>query len=91
MSDEKKRENWWLLAAIILTILPLALYPTILSSLSSLDEATAEQYRLLVKLYPLAVVAYAVCSWLCRRDRAYLSWILVVLSLLSSTAILSLC
>ena len=42
----------------------------------------------LLKLYPIAVLGYGLCAWLCRRDRLYLSWLLVVLSLLSSAAML---
>ena len=74
-----------LLAAILLSIfMPLGFYPGMIAD-SPADEGAVSN---LLKLYPIAVLGYGLCAWLCRRDRLYLSWLLVVLSLLSSAAML---
>lgn len=73
-----------LLAAIILSCLPVFAWPLLLDAFPT---ELADDMRLLVKLYPVALFGYGICAWLCRRDRQYLSWILIALSLLTSAAI----
>lgn len=75
----------FLLAAILLSIfIPLGFYPGMIAD----APADSDSVNTLLKFYPIAVLGYGLCAWLCRRDRLYLSWLLVVLSLLSSAAML---
>lgn len=67
--------------AIIAAALPVLAYPALLSRCP--DEPTA---ALLVKLYPAYVLGAAICAWLCMRKRAEMTWILLVLMLLSHAA-----
>ena len=78
-----KSRNGWLIAGIVVSLLPIGAYPAMVGALGTGEDVTT-----LVKLYPAALVGYALCAWLCRRDRIVLSWILVALSLLSSASLL---
>ncbi len=74
----------WLAIAIVLSVCPIGFFPAMLSAL---PEESTSMLTLLVKLYPVAVLGYALCAWLCRRDRLTLAWILGTMSLLTSAAL----
>lgn len=76
--------SYALIAAIIVSILPIGFFPQMLEAL---PPDASGQLLLLVKLYPVAVLGYALCAFLCGRQRVWLAWILVVLSLLTSAAL----
>ncbi|MDE6269865.1 MAG: hypothetical protein K2M12_03295 [Muribaculaceae bacterium] len=75
----KPVDNPWLKAAVVATVLPLIAWPSLLSR--------SAQPSLLVWCYPIVCVVYGWLALACARERLTLSWVLVVMSLLTSAAI----
>lgn len=73
--------EWWIKAIIILVSLPVLAWPSLLSHCSS--ESTA---RTFLWLYPAYVIAAAICAWICRRRRPEVTWIIVLLMILTHAA-----
>jgi len=74
----------------ILTVLPALMVPHLIGAIPAQDAGTT--LTTLIKLYPAACLGYAICATLSYRERPVLAWILIVMSLLTSAAlILPLC
>lgn len=72
----------WMKIVIICCMLPVLAFPTLISALPQDSPVNT-----LVWLYPLYVLATGICAWVCYGQRRELSWILLVLMLLSHAAI----
>ncbi len=66
----------------IITLIPLFFYPSLLNA----GVPETEGLVTLIKLYPIVIIVYALCARICRRERPYVSYILIVMSLLTSAA-----
>ncbi len=73
---------FWVKALIVAMMLPLAGYILLLSGLP--DDHTV---RLLVWFYPAYIIASGVCAWMCWKERPEITWILLVIMLLSNSGI----
>lgn len=72
----------WMKIVIIACMLPALAFPSLLA-MTQADTAA----RTLVWLYPFYVLASGLCSWICYGQRREMSWILIILMLLSHAAI----
>lgn len=73
------RVPWWMWLVIILCALPGLSVPL----LSSLTASNIAMVRTLTLLYPLYVLLSAVLAWQCYGRRSILTWIILVLLILS--------
>lgn len=73
----------WAKILIIVSALPVFSYPWLLANAGNDSET-----RTFLWLYPIYVLVSAVCAWLCWPDRREISWILIVLMLLTHAAML---
>ena len=78
----KPRRPWWFTVILIVMVLPAFALPWMLVS-----APAGSLLMTLVKLYPLYLLGSAVCAWLSYPQRRELSWILVALMALSSSAL----
>lgn len=69
---------WWFKVLLIVCVLPLAAFPFLLANAP--EDGTAHY---LVVLYPAYVIVSAICALICYGRRPEVSWILVVLMLLT--------
>lgn len=72
----------WIRIIIIFCILPVLSFPSLIAMTQS-DTAS----RTLVWLYPFYVIASGICAWICYGQRREMTWILIVLMLLSHVAV----
>lgn len=79
--DPRHRVPAWMTIIIIVCMLPLSAFPLLLASAPSQPGPET-----LVWLYPFYVIASGVCAWICWPARKEISWILLVLMLLSHAA-----
>lgn len=70
-----------MIIVIIMAMLPALAFPTLLA-MTSPDSSQ----RTFVWLYPFYVIASGVCAWICWPDRKDVSWILIILMLMSHAA-----
>lgn len=77
-----KISNPRLKAAVILSLLPLAAWPTLIAR-----HTAGSGHTWMLWAYPPATALYAWLALACARERIALAWILVVISLLTSAAI----
>ncbi len=77
----KEKTPWWVTAIIILAMTPALVLP-----LSASDMPDAGTPRYLLWFYPAYVIATGVCAYLTYPSRSYLTWILLVLLLMSHAA-----
>lgn len=82
MSDYHPRTPWWMTALIILITVPLLAYPMALSTLPADHEA-----KTLIWLYPAYVIAAGICAWISYPRRPEITWILIVLMILSHAGV----
>ncbi len=73
---------WLLKTLIIVAALPVSAYPAMIAASASAGSETSGY----VWLYPIYVVAASVCEWMCMRRRPEVTWILIVLVLLTHGA-----
>lgn len=78
MNEYKKSTPWWMTAIIILCMLPLLFFPQLISEIPPGGTPKA-----LVWLYPAYVIATGVCAWIVYPQRPVITWILLILLLLS--------
>lgn len=83
MSGKYSDMPLWAKLLIIATALPLLAYPRIFAKVGNSTDINA-----LIVLYPACVIVSAVCAWICWPDRREISWILIVLTLLTHAAML---
>ncbi len=78
---DRQRMPLWMAAIIIACMLPLIAFPTLLGVTPPDSSA-----RTFAWLYPFYVIASGVCAWICWPERKEISWILIILMLLSHAA-----
>lgn len=78
----QRRVPAWMVAVIILAALPVVAFPTMLSQSAS----SAGENRLYLWIYPAYVVVAALLAYQCYGRRTEMSWILIVLMLLTHVA-----
>ena len=78
----KPRRPWWFTLILILLVLPAFGTPWVLA-----DAPENSVLAILVKLFPAFLLLAAVCAWYAYPQRSDLSWILVVIMLLSTGAL----
>lgn len=71
-----------MIIVIIVAILPALAFPTLLAMVPP-----GGSERTFVWLYPFYVIASGVCAWLCWPERKDVSWIIIILMLMSHAAI----
>lgn len=76
-----EKTPWWVTAIIIVAMLPALVLP--LSANTIPDSGTP---RYLLWFYPAYVIATGVCAYITYPERRYLTWILLVLLLMSHAA-----
>lgn len=76
------RTPLWMTIVIIICMLPVLAFPSLLSLSPQDSPLTA-----LVWFYPVYVLATGICAWMCYPSRRELSWILILLMLLSHAAL----
>lgn len=79
---QPRRVPAWIVAVIIIAALPVLAFPAMLSVSSAV--AGADRYYLW--LYPAYVVASALLAWQCYGRRTEMTWIIIVLMLLTHVA-----
>ncbi len=72
---------WYVKGLICLLVLPVFGFPVLLSDLPADNTA-----RILTWFYPAYVIGAAVCAWMCYGRRPELTWILLVLMLMTHAA-----
>ena len=73
------RVQWWMTAIIILCMLPAAAYPVMVSLLQNPNPIV----RGLLWFYPAYVLISGFLAWQCYGRRTVMTWIVLVLLLLS--------
>lgn len=79
---QSKRVPGWMTVIIIIVALPVLALPVMLS----LSGELAEGNKLYVWLYPAYVLATAILAYQCYGRRTEMTWILIVLMLLTHAA-----
>ena len=72
---------WWFWVITVVCVLPLGAYPLMLA-----DAPAGSAAHTFVLLYPAYVVVSAVCALICYGRRPEISWILLVLMLMTHAA-----
>lgn len=80
-SNNDRKVPVWIMVAIIACMLPALAFPNILSMTAPETPA-----RWLAWFYPFYVLASGVCARICYPERREVTWILLVLMLLSHLA-----
>ena len=86
-NEMNRRVPLWFLVVIIAVVLPVAVFPKLLSMWPTSD---GYEMKLLLWLYPGYVVASGFFAYLCWPSRRLESWILIVFMLLSHVTMWSL-
>lgn len=73
----------WVKAVIILAMLPVLAFPWLIGG-----ETADTEVRVLLWLYPAYVLVTGLCAWICYRQRPELTWILIVLLLLTNAGMI---
>lgn len=79
---QQRRVPVWMLIIIIVAALPVLAFPTMLN----LAAGEISGYKVLVWLYPFYVIVSAWLAWQCYGRRTEMTWILIVLMILSHAA-----
>lgn len=82
MEKRQKRVPAWMLAIIIIVALPVLAFPAMLSQATGIEGGT----RYFLWLYPAYVVAASLLAWQCYGRRSEMSWIIIVLIILTHIA-----
>lgn len=77
------RRPWWLLVIIIIAALPVFAFPTLLSLMNEVNS----EIKIITWFYLYYVIGTAYLAWICWPERKYMTWILLVLLLMSHVAI----
>lgn len=85
MMEPRLRTPWWMTLVIIIAVLPVALWPTVISAM---PEGTFPTFMLY--LYPAYVIAAGICAYISYPQRPEVAWILVGLLVLSHLGIAAL-
>lgn len=77
---------WWVKVLIVAVCLPLASLPWLMAGNVETDTG-----KILLRFYPLFVPLNAVCAWRAWRRTPEITWILILLMLLTHAAMWLLC
>lgn len=80
---EPRRVPVWMMVVIVLAALPVTAFPVLLSNAT----ADGSDVRTYLWLYPAYVAVAAYLAWQCYGRRTEMSWIIIVLMLLTHAAI----
>lgn len=83
MSSAKQRPPLWMTVLIILFLLPAFSFPVLVANLPAGEETV----KTFVWIYPFYMLLSAWLAWSAYQTRPYVSWILLLLMALSSTAV----
>lgn len=79
---------WWLALIVIVLLLPAFAIPELLTmQAADAGNPNPGAVRALTWIFPLVCVAYAILIWLSWPTRPFISWMLIVMSALTSAAI----
>lgn len=78
-----RRAPVWFTVICIVAALPVLAFPTVLGM-------APKQHSLIIKLWPVYAIASSWFAWVCYSQRPTLSWILIILTLLSHASIIAL-
>lgn len=79
--DNRERAPWWVTAIIIVVMVPALVLP-----MAGTGVPEEGMPRYLLWFYPAYVIASGVCAYLTYPERSYLTWILLVLMVISHAA-----
>lgn len=79
-----QRVPWWFVAVIILSVLPIALWPFILNHF---PLRVAQDYRVLITIFPIYTVVSGYLAYRTFPQRPTVAWILIILLWLSYGAL----
>ncbi|MDE6650950.1 MAG: hypothetical protein K2K08_00920 [Paramuribaculum sp.] len=79
----QQKVPWWIIALIILLVLPAAQFPVLLANC----PAGPAIVRTLVWIYPFYVVVAAYLAYLCYPARRIITWILLALMVLTHVCV----
>lgn len=82
MNSRPQRTPAWIAVVIILCMLPAAAFPTLLS----LCPAGMPFIRTLLWIYPFYVLVGGWMAWLCRDERQFTMWVILIVMLLTHLA-----
>lgn len=80
-SKSKAKTSRWLIALTVIVMLPVFDFPWLLET-----NAGGEESRALLWFYPVYVIVSGICALICWRERPEVSWILLILMILSHIA-----
>lgn len=83
MNSDMQRTPWWMSVIIVVLSLPVFSLPYLLS-------VCAPGLKTFVWLYPLYVLVAAWLAWICYPRRRLLSWILLIVMVLTHVAMFTL-
>ncbi len=81
-NPSSRRRPVWMIIVIIVAMLPALAFPKLLAM-----TAPDSGQRTLVWLYPFYVAASGAFAWICWPERKEVSWVLIVLMLMTHAAI----
>lgn len=86
LTGPRRRAPLWVDAVIVVCMLPVFSLPWLLANCPAGDDGALN----LLRIYPLYVVASGWLAWISWSSRPYMTWILLVVMLLSHLAAFSL-
>ncbi|MGN0219052.1 MAG: hypothetical protein ACI4AX_02070 [Muribaculaceae bacterium] len=84
MSDDNNnytKAPCWLVIVTVIAMLPVLAFPMLLDG-----QAGDKESRALLWLYPFYVIVSGICAVICYRQRPEVTWILLILMILSHAA-----
>jgi hypothetical protein len=79
-----KRPPLWFIIVVIATIVPIVLWPALLSHV---NEFADETKRFLILSLPVYSILTGYIAYRCYMERPYIAWILIILAWLSYIAV----
>lgn len=80
-NPNKQTTPWWMTLIIVIAMIPAMAMPFAMTGLPAENPG-----RLLTYFYPAYVIASGICAWITYPKRPELTWILIVLLLMSHAA-----
>lgn len=81
--EKSEKKPWWLILIIIVLMLPIFAFPTLLS----LVPPDMEGARMIIWFYVIYVLGTGWLAWICWPERKLMTWIMLILLVLSHIAI----
>ncbi len=77
----ESRPPLWVIAIIVICMLPVLAFPTLLA-----ETATDTPARIFAWFYPFYVIVSGICAYICWPRRPEVTWVLLVIMLLTHAA-----